>query len=138
TAPTVDPNWGMWSRDGLGLQTPFDGVVPSLERDALLRPEALHDRQLLLESGATLLQVHTVEGELIGLVADGDTERHPSFGHHVEQRDVLGEPDRMVERGDEDVGAEHHLRCPRREAGQDRQWRRPVVVRDGMMLFHPD
>jgi len=109
----------------------------SLERHALLRPQALHDRQLLLEPRAALLQIDAVQRELVRLVADRNAERDTAVRHHVQHRDVLGEPHRMIEGRDGDVGAEHHLRRARRESGQHRERRGPVMVGHGVVLFHP-
>src|SRR5438105_15617294 len=43
----------------------------------------------------------------------------------------------MVEGGDRDVGTEHHLRRSRGEAAEHGERRGPVVVGDGVVLFHP-
>src|SRR5262247_3448493 len=118
-------------------QPPLHRVIGAPEAHALLGPEPLHDRQLLLESRAALLELDAVEREFVGLVADRDAERDAPARHDVEHRDVLGEPHGMVERGDHDVGAEHHARGPGREPGEHRQGRGPVVIRDGVVLFHP-
>ena len=102
-------------RDRLGFQAPLDRVVGSLEADAVLRPQALHDRELLFEARAALFQVDAVQGELVGLVADGDAEDDTPVRHHIEHGDVLGEAHGVMERGHDDVGAEDHLRRSRRE-----------------------
>src|SRR3546814_2852150 len=46
--------------------------------------------------------------------------------------------DGVVEGGDEDVGAERHPRGARGEAGEHGERRRPVVIDDRVVLFHPD
>ena len=59
-------------------------------------------------------------------------------GHDVQHGRVLGESDRVVEGGDQNVGAEQHARGAGGEAGEHRDRRRPVVVDDGVVLLHPD
>ena len=136
-APAADPEGRVRSGQGLRLEPTVDRVVCALEAHPLLGPEGLHDRQLLLEPGAALLQLDAVERELVRLVPNRDAERDAPAGHHVEHRDVLGEAYGMVEGGDDDVGAEHHPRRARREAGEHRERRRPVVIRHRVVLLHP-
>jgi len=109
--------------------------VPEL--DPLLGPEPLHDGQLLLEAGAAFLEIDAVQRELVGLVADRDAEHEPAVGDHVQHRHILGQSHRVVEGGDDDVGAEHEPRGAGGEAGQHGNGRGPVVVGDGVVLLHP-
>src|SRR5678816_197478 len=46
--------------------------------------------------------------------------------------------DRVVEGGDQDIGAEQHAGGAGGEAGEHRDGRWPVVVDDRVMLLHPD
>jgi len=124
-------------RHRLGLDAALDGVVAALEPRRLLGPHPFHDRELLFEAGAALLEVDAVEGELVRLVPDGDAAREAAPGHHVEHGHFFGQTHRVVERGHEDVGAQHHARRPCREAREHGQRRRPVVIRDRVVLLHP-
>src|SRR5262245_17566749 len=137
-APAADPDRGVRLRDRLGLERAFDLVVRPLERQPVLGPESLHDRELLLEARATLLEIGAIESELVGFVTDGNAQHRPSPGHDVEKGDVLGESRRMVERRDQDVCPENDLRRPRREPRQHRNRGGPVVIDDRVVLLHPD
>ena len=137
-APATDPEGRVGLLHRRGLEAPLDRVIGALEAHTLPGPEPLHDRHLLLEARAALLERDAVEGELVGLVADRDAERDAAARHHVEHRDVLGEPHRVVERADGDVGAERDARRARREAGEHGERRGPVVVGDRVVLLHPD
>src|SRR5437867_6905070 len=136
--PAADPHRWMGFRHGFGLEASVDGVVRALEADPLLGPETLDDRKLLLEPRPPLFQLDTVEGELVGLVADRDPEGETPAGHDVEHCRVLCQPYGLVESGDEDVGAERQPRRSRCEAGEHHQRRGPVMVRHRVVLFHPD
>ena len=50
----------------------------------VLGPQRLHDGELLLEPRAALLELGAIEGELVGLVADGRADDQPPAGHHVQ------------------------------------------------------
>ncbi len=136
-APSADPQWGMGLGQGFGLQAPFDRVVRAPKAHAFLGPEPLHDGQLLLEACSALREVDPVEGELVGLVADGDAQDGPSVRHHVQHGHVLGQAHGMVEGGDHDVRSQQHARGAGGEARQDGERGGPVVVGDGVMLLHP-
>src|SRR5262249_24772188 len=78
-----------------------------------------------------------IQRELVGLVTDGNAEDEATAGHYVEHRHVLGEPHRMVEGRDDDVGPERQARRTRREAGEDGERRGPGMGGEGVMLLHP-
>ena len=137
-APPADPDRRIRLGHWLRLELALDLVEPSLERHPVLGPQRLDDRELLLEAGAALLELGSVERELVRLVADGRAHDQPPIRHDVHHRGVLGEPGRMVEGGDQDVGPEEDTRGAGGEAGEHRDRRRPVVVDHGVVLFHPD
>src|SRR5262252_11215956 len=64
-APSPDPDGWMRLTERARLEVTLDLIVPSLERDGALRPQRLHDGELLLEARPALLELGSVEGELV-------------------------------------------------------------------------
>ena len=71
-------------------------------------------------------------------VAHADAHLDPAAADVVEHREVLGEPDRMVERQQADIAGEAHLLRARRHRRGDGNPRRQVAVVDEVMLGEPD
>jgi hypothetical protein len=71
-------------------------------------------------------------------VAHADADLDPSAADIVEHREVLGEPDRMVERQQADVAREAHVLGARRHRRGDRDPGGKISVLDEMMFGEPD
>ena len=81
-------------------------VVVAVPGDALVAPGFEHDLDAFAEAGVGLFDGH-IEGAELGLVeaAPGAPIDAPA-GEHVEQRDFLGDAQRVIERGEGDGGAD--------------------------------
>ena len=76
--------------------------------------------------------------ELVRRVAHADADLHAPAADIVEHREVLGEPERMVEGQQADVAGEAHALGARRHRRRDRDPRWQVAVVDEVMLGEPD
>ena len=74
--------------------------------DAVLGPECSHHHDGLVGAGAGLAQRHGECVELDRLVPPPYTDIDPSATQYVDQRDLFGNPDRVVQRKRDDGGAE--------------------------------
>src|SRR4051812_16285778 len=114
----------------LGERARGDAYATPAEGELLTRPRLQEGfEQLVLELAApapldTLLLV------LGGPVPDPRDRHEPATAHQVEHRDVLGEPQRVVQRAD-DRGYRHRDAAGGAEdrAREDEGGRQPVVVR---------
>jgi hypothetical protein len=75
-------------------------------RELLARPRAEHDVERLLEDRARLVDRHPEDAVLRELVAAPDADVDPPAGHVVEERDALGEAQRVREGQVDDRGAD--------------------------------
>ena len=138
-APAADPERRVRPLDGLGLDpTVQHREVLAPMRDAVPRPQCLHEGEPLLEARAALLEGRVVEEELVGLVADRDAQHRAPGRHDVEEGRLLGEPHRVVEREHADVRAQRESRRPRGERRQHLDRGGPVVVAHAVVLGKPD
>src|SRR5205823_13695009 len=79
----------------------LDGEEASLVRErAVLGPRADHDGERLLEALAVLLLRDVVAPELGGAVAAADADVEPPLRDDVDQPELFGEPQWMMERQD--------------------------------------
>ena len=116
--------------DGLRLGgRVVERVVAASEVDAVFRPEAVHDLELLgehLEPHARLREREPVRAVLALHPAGADPELDPPTGDVIDRRDGVREQAGQPEGGGRDERAEAERGRPRRERGE----RRPGVVRD--------
>ena len=85
-----------------GLGQHLDAVVgpePPLVGHALLSPGGQHDLHALAEAVRALLDGHAEGLELGAVEAAAGAPVHPAAGQHVDQGDLLGQPQRIVEGG---------------------------------------
>ena len=111
----------------------LEDVVVAAEVDARLRPEPVHELELLGEHGEADARLR--EREAVGAVlalhpAGAEAELDPSAGDMVGGRDGVREQAGGAERGGGDERAEPERRRPRRERGDDG----PRVVGDVRLL----
>src|SRR5439155_18325823 len=112
--------------------------VATLEREALQGPRFEHDREAFLETLAILDLGHAIALELDGPVAATDTDVEPSFAQDIDDRELFGESNRIVEWKDRGGQADAHPPRPRRgRRRQDGRRDRQAVV-DEMVLRQPD
>jgi len=76
------------------------------ERKPLARPAQAQDLDALLEERHAVLHRHRERAEVVGLIADADPEDDAPLGHEVQRDHVLGHVHRMVERQQNDRGAD--------------------------------
>ncbi len=120
------------------VHTTYTGGVASLEREALQGPRFEHDRETLLEALAVLDLGHTVALELDGAIPATDSDVEASFAQDVHDRELLGEPNRIVERQDRGSQADAHPPRPRRGGRRQDGRRDGQAVVDEVMLRQPD
>ena len=82
-------------------------------------------------------EVGTEEFELRDAVPGPEPEVDAATRHDVDQRRLLGDLDRMVERRDHDRGAEPDAPGPRCDRGEEREWLRHVTVVEEVVLGRP-
>ena len=106
--------------------------------EALFRPRALQDVHRLLEALAILLLRHVVAAELGRTIAAADADVQTPARDDIDQRRLLGQAQRVVERQDRrrqsDADAARARRGHRR---QGRRVHREAVV-DEVVLGQPD
>ena len=107
----------------------LEHVVAAVEVDVLLRPEPVHDLELLgehLHADAGLRE-REAEGAVLALhPAGAEPELDPAAGDVIGRRGRIREQRGRAEGGGRDERAEAERRRPRGERGD----RRPGVVRD--------
>uniref|UniRef100_A0A6J7PNF3 Unannotated protein n=1 Tax=freshwater metagenome TaxID=449393 RepID=A0A6J7PNF3_9ZZZZ len=100
-------------------------VALAAEREPLTAPRQLQDLHHLLGKRHTVLQRDTERAELVRCVRKPEADLHPPVRDLVEHRNVLSEPQGVLERGQRDIGRDTHAlgdRCHcagyRHHAGQ--------------------
>src|SRR5439155_1381483 len=91
------------------LRQHLDPVAPEvfpLVGQAIGGPGAEDDVHRLLEAGGALLWRNPEGPELGAVEASSGSPVHPATGEDVEERDLLGEPERVVEGGERDRRAD--------------------------------
>ena len=86
-------------------------VVAALPVQALPGPGRQHDLHGLVEALGALRRGHAEGAELTGVEAAASPPVHPSSGEHVEQRDLLGDAQRVLH------GSERHRRSDSQALG---------------------
>src|SRR5439155_24167768 len=84
------------------------GVVKMLASvgEALAGPAAANDLQRLFGTGGTLRHRHLESLKVVRLIAHTDTEDQPTLGGKVNHRTILGYVHRMMQRQQQDAGAD--------------------------------
>ena len=115
-----------------------DRVEAPLVGEPLLGPGLEHDVHGLVEALAVLLLGHVVAPELGRAVAPPHAHVETALRDDVDQRHLLGQPQRVVERQDRRGQADPHpARARGRGGGQARRVHRQAVV-DEVVLGEPD
>ena len=65
--------------------------------EAVLRPRAQHDVHRLVEALAILLLRDVVAAELRGAIAPAHADVEPALGDDIDERHLLGQPQRVME-----------------------------------------
>ena len=113
-------------------------VALALEAELLAGEGALQHLDSLVGQRHAARDRHAEAAELVRRVAHADAHLDPAAADIVEHREILGEPDRMVERQQADIAREAHMLGPRRHRRGDGNPRRQVAVVDEVMLGEPD
>jgi hypothetical protein len=92
----------------------------------------------LVEEPTGFRLVDGVAAELVRLVTATDAEVDTAAAHDVEERELLGDADRVVKGEDDDPGAEPHPLGQRHEGGQHERGGDAVAVLREVMLRGPD
>ncbi len=133
----VDRRVRLLERLGANAQV-VGAVVLSLEGDSVLRPTLLDQPDSLVEHLARPGLIHAEAGELHRLVAAAEPEVDAAVAHEIEQREVLGHADRIVERQHDDAGPEPDAARARCHRGQRDLGRRQVAVLAEVVLRRLD
>ena len=105
---------------------------------ALVGPGGKHDIDRLAKARRALLDRDAEGVELADGEAAARAPVHPSAGEHVEQRDLLGQAQRMVERRERDGRADAQRLRLRRRHGRHHVHRRADREAGEMVLGQPD
>lgn len=81
---------------------------------------------------------HSQHLELLGSIAKTDAEPQPAAGDHVNEGGVLRQPQRMMERGEQNERADRDPPRPRRDGGECGHDRREISVVREVMLGNPN
>ena len=114
-----------------------DLVVLPLERKRLPGPRARQDLQRFLESLPVLVLRHAVAAELGGAVAAPHAHVESALRDDVDERHLLGEPERLVEREDRGGEADTNALGPGRDRARERGRIDREAVVDEMVLGQP-
>jgi hypothetical protein len=112
--------------------------VPTLVGERVLLPQAPQHGEALGETGAAVGGVDAVPGELMGSVALAEAGVDAPVGQHIEGGDVLGHPDGVVEREEQEVEADPDPLGDGGDGGGDRNDRGRVAVVGEVVLREPD
>lgn len=103
--------------------------VPPVMRDLILGPQAREEPEDLVEPRRALTDRDVEVRELLGTVAEADSQAEPPAAHDVEGGDLLSEQDGVVQRADHDVRRQAHVRPRvRGEAREQRDRLEPAQV----------
>jgi len=88
----------------------------------------------LLHRGGALLQIPAEHRELAGHIAAGDGQVDPAAAHLIKDRDVLRQPERIVQRRDHRLEIESKVACAPGHGGGQHDRRRQIAILDPVML----
>ncbi|ODN66256.1 hypothetical protein A6302_04454 [Methylobrevis pamukkalensis] len=114
-----------------------DVDILALEAGAALGQRLFHHPPVFDEDLGLLRHVGVVALELVGLVAGADADHRPSAGQLVEQRDLLGNPHRVIERQHDHAGAKPDAAGDAGHVGGDHQRRDADRIVGEMVLGEP-
>jgi len=106
--------------------------------EAIFRPRLLDDLDALTEDIASARLVDAVAGEFVRLVAASDAEVDPAVGHEVDQREVFGDADGMIQRQDDDARTEAYRLRAGGDGGERDGGRGAVAVLAEVVFGGPD
>ena len=107
---------------------PVAGEHLALVGEALARPRAPQDRDRVDQARDPFLDRNAEHPELLLAPADAQAEREPSVGELIDHGRILGEPDRIVERGEDHARAQADAARGVGERPQHHHERRQVAV----------
>jgi hypothetical protein len=111
--------------------------VLAVEGEWLTRPRPPQHLDGLLGSRAALLARHPEVGELLVPVAGREAQIQPAAGEQVGDRGVLGQPQRVVQRGEQHRGAQPDAPRAGAQGGDHGEQRGQVAVVDQVVLGQP-
>ncbi len=116
----------------------LEGVALAFEAELLSREGAPKHGNPLVGQGDAPRDRQAEAAELVRRIAHADADLHPSTADVVENREILGQPDGVVERQQADVTGEPDAPGARRHRRSDRNPGREISVLDEMMFREPD
>src|SRR5215469_15024330 len=93
-----------------------------------LRPQLLHDLDLLLGAATAIVKVLVEPGKLDLVPADPDAEPEPTAAQHIEAGSLLGDENGLALRQDQHPGREAELRGA---AGEKAEQHKGVMKQPG-------
>ncbi len=112
----------------------IDMKMLAVEGDLLSLPKPPNDLQRLIGTRAAGLEIDSIAGVFLGTVSKPDPQIEPPVGNYVQYGAVFGQPDRIVQRQDDDVSEDPHLPGARCDgSGRDQRRRNIVIV--GKVMF---
>ena len=96
--------------------------------ERLSGPGEAGDLDQLFRPGPSLLSRDAERSKLVAPVAEAEAELQPSSAQLVDECGVLGKANRVVERCEQDRGAEPDRRRLARDRGQEREHRREIAL----------
>jgi hypothetical protein len=115
-----------------------DREEASLVGKPLLGPRPQHDVHRLVEALAVLLLGDVIAAELGGAVAAAHADVEPPLGDDVDQRELLGQAQRVVEGEDRGGEPDAHAACAGGGGGGEAGRIDGEAVVDEVMLGEPD
>ncbi len=115
-----------------------EAEVLALVGEPLAAPGQLEDLDGLVGTRATLALGHAEHGEFVRLVAGREPDVEAAAGQLVDHGQVLGQPQRVVQRGQQDRGAEAGRGGSHRQRAQRGAQRRQVALLAEVVLGQPD
>ncbi|MEA2571640.1 MAG: hypothetical protein QOI24_3641 [Acidobacteriota bacterium] len=106
--------------------------------DLATRQHAVDDRQPILESRVTFRERHSVTGELTLAESRTDSHHHPPAAQMREPRNLLGEPQRVMQRHDRYAVTDADPRRARGDRRRKNRRRGDETEPGEMMLGEPD
>src|SRR5581483_3675718 len=133
-----EPEWRMRLLDGFRHERDIaQAVEPAVERKSVFGPRPADDFRSFLEARAALLARDAEAGELGHAIALAQAEIETPVRDDIDGRGVFGHAQWIMERQQQDEGANTDAPGTRRDRARDRQQRGRIAVGNEVMLRQP-
>src|SRR5208282_1394177 len=112
--------------------------ILAVETESLAAPRKLENLDGLERAAESLRAWHAEALELLGPVAQANSQPEPAARDYIDERGVLGELERMIKRRQQDEGADGDAGGARRDGSRRGHQRGQIAVVGEMMLGEPD